>query len=432
MRAPIPDWLGPGLLVVLLSASCGGSGGAGGAAFKGRFSIGVDLPLSGAEASQGRTVLNGVRFAVDEANRGGGVAGYQVAVVDLDDVVGDVHNADKGAENARALVANPEVLGMVGPYNSNVALAQVPITNQAHMAQISPANANECLTKDIPSCRGQASAIRPAGLNTYFRVVSTSDVEGPIVIDYAHDALGLERIAFGSDGELYGRGVADQAARQLAARGGQAVDRRDFDPQARTDYRAWLRQARADGAQAVYFGGTDSTGACLVRAQMAETFPAAAPEIGGGLVTPKCLTDGGDNAVGMLGDTNSADPNQTAQGRAWLTRYRRSFPAAADLGSYTVQAYTATAALLDAIGRAARAAGGALPSRDQVVGQVARTRSFDSPLGRISFDRNGDVVPQVVSLYESRRPTAAEAKVAPSCTPDRSLCWVFRRQLSRG
>jgi branched-chain amino acid transport system substrate-binding protein len=431
MWAAVSRWSVSGMLLVLFVTSCSGSAGSSTAAFKGGFSIGVDLPQSGAEAVQGRTVFNGIRFAADEANRHGGVAGYKVEIVNLDDVVGDAHNADKGAENARVLVANPAVLGMVGPYNSNVGLAQVPVTNQAHLAQVSPANANECLTKDIPSCKGQAKAIRPAGINNYFRVVSTSDVEGPIVVDYARDTLGLERIAIGSDSELYGKGIADQAARELTARGGQVIDRRDFDRQSGNDFRAWLRQARADGAQAVYFGGTDATGACLIRAQMREVFPPDAPELGGGLVTPKCLTDAGENAVGMLGDINSVDLNQTAQGRAWLTSYRRAFPQAGDLGSLTVQAYTATAVLLDAIGRAARAGGGRLPSRDQVLTELALTSGFDSPLGRIGFDRNGDVVPQVVTLYESKHPTDTEAGLAPSCTSDRALCWVFRQQLAR-
>ncbi|MGA8534442.1 MAG: hypothetical protein WB615_10080 [Candidatus Tumulicola sp.] len=48
---------------VLLVAACSGSGPAGKT-----IKIGIDLPLTGADASVGRSTLNGMLLAVDQAN----------------------------------------------------------------------------------------------------------------------------------------------------------------------------------------------------------------------------------------------------------------------------------------------------------------------------------------------------------------------------
>ncbi|TME77746.1 MAG: hypothetical protein E6I47_13140, partial [Chloroflexi bacterium] len=76
-----------GLAVASLAlAACGTSGG--GTANKGTIKIGVDLPESGAEASDGIPTLNGVKYAVQTA---GTVEGFTIEVSNLDDAVNGVH-----------------------------------------------------------------------------------------------------------------------------------------------------------------------------------------------------------------------------------------------------------------------------------------------------------------------------------------------------
>src|SRR5881398_2362596 len=125
-------------------AACGTSGG--GTANKGTIKIGVDLPESGAEASDGIPTLNGVKYAVQTQTN---VEGFTIEVSNLEDAVSGVHDPQKGAQNMQQFVSDSKVLGVVGPFNSNVARAEIPISNRAHLAQISPANTNQCLTKNI-------------------------------------------------------------------------------------------------------------------------------------------------------------------------------------------------------------------------------------------------------------------------------------------
>src|SRR5437879_2876763 len=157
-------------------AACGASNA--GTANKGTIKIGVDFPESGAETSNGVPALNGVQFAVKQV---GSTDGFTLSVFNLDDAVGGVHDPAKGAQNMSQFVDDTKVMGVIGPFNSSVAKAEIPVTNRASMVQISPANTNPCLTKtvyipaaltgpsDVSSADGAAytpAGVRPPGTNT--------------------------------------------------------------------------------------------------------------------------------------------------------------------------------------------------------------------------------------------------------------------------
>ena len=61
------------------------SGGGGGAGSKGNIKVVGVYPLSGAIASDGKEMANGVRMAVDEINARGGLVGYKLNYVEIDD-----------------------------------------------------------------------------------------------------------------------------------------------------------------------------------------------------------------------------------------------------------------------------------------------------------------------------------------------------------
>ena len=68
----------------LFAFACGSSGGGTGGnnANKGTIKIGVDLPESGSEASDGIPTLHGIQYAVDQA---GSIDGFKLAVDNHDD-----------------------------------------------------------------------------------------------------------------------------------------------------------------------------------------------------------------------------------------------------------------------------------------------------------------------------------------------------------
>jgi hypothetical protein len=151
----------------------------GGSTFSGdTIKIAVDLPTSGGDASDGIPTRNGVELAIAQANDKGGVTiggkTYKLEMYALDDAVNGIHNPDQGVKNVQQFIADPAVLAMVGPFNSNVAKAVMPVLNTAGLANISPSNTNETLTKPE---YGLTATLRPTGKVTYFRVCTTDDIQ---------------------------------------------------------------------------------------------------------------------------------------------------------------------------------------------------------------------------------------------------------------
>src|SRR5260221_13070767 len=108
-----------------------------------------ELPTCGKDATSGKAAENGDNLAVDQANASHTIPGYTLLFVPKDDVgPSGIHDPTVGAANVTALASDSLVAGIVGPFNSNVPKAEMPISNQAPVAQISPPNTNPCLTKD--------------------------------------------------------------------------------------------------------------------------------------------------------------------------------------------------------------------------------------------------------------------------------------------
>ncbi|MDP3618123.1 MAG: ABC transporter substrate-binding protein, partial [Rhodoferax sp.] len=68
-------------------------------AFAKTVKIGVLAPLTGPSAADGQEFVNGVKWAVDEANAAGGVAGHTFAVVTADVKDGSAANVTSAVEH---------------------------------------------------------------------------------------------------------------------------------------------------------------------------------------------------------------------------------------------------------------------------------------------------------------------------------------------
>jgi len=77
------------------------------------------------------------------------------------------YSADAGVDNVRKMLDDAAFLGMIGPYNSAVAKAEIPIAAPKNFVMISPANTNPCLTKDIAGCAYHPQDLRAGNPNNY-------------------------------------------------------------------------------------------------------------------------------------------------------------------------------------------------------------------------------------------------------------------------
>jgi ABC-type branched-subunit amino acid transport system substrate-binding protein len=103
--------------------------------------IGSDLPTSGFGSVTVVPLRAAIALAI--ANRGS-IDGYRLVYEPFDDTLIGSWSPLKGEQNARIMTRQPDVLAMIGPYNSQVAQREIPVTNQAELVMISPSNTVDC------------------------------------------------------------------------------------------------------------------------------------------------------------------------------------------------------------------------------------------------------------------------------------------------
>ena len=413
--------MGISLLLMILAAcgagtSTGGGGGATAATGSTTIKIATDLPVSGKDESSGKPAENGAHLAVDDANKKQLIPGYTLVFVPKDDVgPAGLHDPAVGAQNVRALVGDALVAGIVGPFNSSVAKAEMPITNQGPLAQISPANTNPCLTKEgaAAGCTGAndlVPTLRPTGKVNYFRIATTDDHQGPANADYLYKTLSLKKVYVIDDAETYGIGIADAFSKEWQTLGGTVLGR-SSEPATTTSYVSLLTQIATKNPDAIYFGGLDSTGGILIRQQMQQV-PALKnlPFAGGdGIVTSTFsktigLTGGGP----IYGTVATIDEAQVPSAQAFLNEYNMVY-GAANLGAYSAASYDCANILIQAIKTAlangahtpkdSSDAAGAKAFRAAVIAAIQGI-SFSGVLGNQAFDQNGDTTNRIITIYK--------------------------------
>jgi len=371
---------------VLATAGCGGGTAPSGTTVK----IGVDLPLSGADASVGQSTLNGVILAVEQANAKGLPGGLKLEVYQLDDAVQGVHNPGQGVANVRTFVSDPNVLAMVGPYNSNVAKAEIPITNEAGLAQIGPSVVADGLT--IGPDATQLRRTNPTA-NTFFRVCTINSRQGSAAAAFAKQ-FGWNTAYMVDDNETYGLDLTSVFSTDYQKLGGKILGSDHLAPNAQ-DFKALLLKIAAAKPAVLYYGGVTSTGGGLLRKQMFDTGIGAMPFMGGDGI-PDLNTVAGKDADGAYYTIAAPNAEKLPSAQAFVKAYVARFHA--PVGAYSANAYVATQVAIDAIAAAATANKGAIPDRASVVKGVAAT-DLQSAIGRVRFDAAGDIRNPVISLY---------------------------------
>ena len=387
----IPLALCAALAFSLTACSGGGSSAQSTAGSTGSIvKIGIDLPTSGGDASVGISTQQGALLAVEQARKNF-PAGFDLQGYPLDDAVAGVHNPQQGAANVRNFAGDDAVLAVVGPYNSNVAAAEIPVTNAAMLAQIGPSVVSEGLT-----IGDDAKALRRANpnTNTFFRVCTTDSRQGSALAQFGRK-LGYKSVYVIDDNETYGLDLANRFEVDFKALGGTVLGH-DHIAKNTQDFKALLIKIAAMKPDVVFFGGVTSTGGGLIRKQMSGTGMAKTPYLGGDGIADLATVAGdlSDGAYYAVAAPNAFKlPSAQAFVKAYAARYH------SPIGPYSANAYAATQVAIAGIERAIKSNGNKMPSRAQVVAAIAGSPSVATPIGPIAFDAHGDVRSPVLSLY---------------------------------
>ncbi|MEK7340750.1 MAG: branched-chain amino acid ABC transporter substrate-binding protein, partial [Candidatus Binatota bacterium] len=168
---------------------------------KGVIKIATQSPLSGEQAAQGEYIKLGAQLAAEEAVKTFKALGFDLLFVPYDDQA----KPEVGVVNARSIVADPDMLLVVGHFNSGVALPSSDIYKDSLLAMISPANT--------------ATEITDRGYPNVNRVCGRDDIQGPVGAKYAAQDLKRKSVYIVHDKTLYGQGVADTFRNEAARLG---------------------------------------------------------------------------------------------------------------------------------------------------------------------------------------------------------------------
>jgi len=374
-------------------------GASGGGATKGTVNIAIDLPQQGSDKAASDPIINGIKLAVKQA--GGAAGGYKIEIpqsVIFDNALNGAHDPQTGANNMNQIVALPNVIASIGPLNSNVAAAQIPISSAQGLAQCSPANTRTDLTKG-----DAATKLRGGKPNNYVRVVTTDDVQGPAAAQYIYDTLKKTSVYIIDDTETFGKGVADTFEADFKTRGGTVV-KRDGAPKTTQDYVTLMTAAKALNPQSIYFGGVTATGGARILKAAVQVGLGDIPYVG-----PDGIQDGSgttkDSFLNLAGDDakNSyatlAGIGTFAGKEKFDADYKTEFKT--DATGYAAQGFACAQVVIDALGRAAATNPADMKALREAV-RVAMTDSthkYTTVQGEITFDANGDTSQKIVSVY---------------------------------
>jgi len=336
---------------------------------KGVIKIVTQSPLSGEQAALGEHIKLGAQLAVEEAIKGFKALGFDLVFVPFDDQA----KPEVGVANARNVVSDPDVLLVVGHFNSGVALPASEIYKDSMLAIISPANT--------------ATEITDRGYPNVNRVCGRDDIQGPVGAIFAAKDLKAKSVYIIHDKTLYGQGVADNFRDEAKKLGLKILGYEGTEE--RANFGPMIIPMKAKNPDLVYFGGIYHQGGLLLK-QMREKGVKAFFMGPDGLDSSEMVKIAGDPVVGSYYTTVAGPIDAYPESAAFAKRFKQRF--GKEVESFGMYGYDSAAVGLKAIEQAIQEGGGKKPTRAQVSTAVRKLKNFKGITGSISFDGKGDPV----------------------------------------
>ena len=341
-----------------------------GQAGKGTIKIATQSPLSGGQAALGEGIKLGAQLALDKLKGNLTKQGFKVELVPFDDQA----KPDVGVANAKNIIADKDILVVIGHLNSGVAIPSSEVYKEVDLAMISPANTNERITD--------------RGYPNINRVCGRDDVQGPVGAEFAAQTLKVKSVYVIHDKTTYGQGVAEAFKADLEKKGVKVVafegteEKSNFDP--------IITPIKAKNPDLVYFGGIYDQAAPFFK--QAREKGVKSKFLGPDGIDSSDLVKIAGKAVVGIYYTTAAAPSTSAQAKQFGDDFKKKFGKNPE--PYAAEAYVATAIALKALESAAT--GGKVPTRAAVATAIRKVK-YTGMTGSIEFDDKGD--PKKASYY---------------------------------
>ncbi len=330
--------------------------------------IGIAGPMTGPVAQYGDMQFSGARMAIQRINASGGVNGEMLEAVEVDDVCDP-----KQAVTVANRLVNEGVSFVVGHLCSSSTQPASDIYEDEGILMITPAATSPDITA--------------RGYELVFRTIGLDSMQGPVAAQHLI-SLEPERVAIVHDKQQYGEGIATAVRNELEEAGvnvvmfeGITAGDKDF-----SSLVTKLKQANVDY---VYYGGYHpELGLILRQARQADlnaTF--MGPE---GVGNKDINTIAGEASEGLLVTLPpSFDEKEENQELVKAFQDKGEDPS----GPFVLTSYTAVQLIADGIEQA----GSTDPFE---VAEALREGTFETPIGTVSYNENGDMEAFEFVVYE--------------------------------
>ncbi len=373
-----------------------------------------DLPLKGDSAERSKQQNDAI---VQELARKGWQAGndIQVAFQACDDSIASTGEWDENLcrTNAQKYAANPDIIGVIGTYNSGCAAIEMPVLNKAPgggVPMVSPGNTFVCLTEPSPTlCKpDEPDVYFPSGTRNYIRVVPNDAVQGAGMASFANEQ-GIRKpfiLIASDDPTSEGQGRTFEGAAKSLGMSIAGVEH--YDPKAGS-YTDLMNKAKAAGADAVFLGAIlEENGAQLIKDKVSVLGPndgsvkLLAPD---GFAQQNTIDQAGSASAGMYVSLPGKVPGSlTGQGEDFVNELR------SQVGDQPIEVFApyagqAAEVLLNAIRVGKTRAG--------TIDQLFQTKVTDGITGSFAITPSGDPQPAPISVQKAAATFELEKTIVP-------------------
>jgi branched-chain amino acid transport system substrate-binding protein len=346
------------------------------------LTIAVAGPITGDLAEFGAQMKRGAEKAVADINKAGGVAGKQLKL----EVGDDACDPKQAVAVANDLVSKG-VIFVAGHFCSGSSIPASAVYHEEGILQITPASTNPKFTDD------------PAAANwgTVFRTCGRDDQQGTFAGGWLAEHYKGKKVAIVHDKSAYGKGLADLTKENMNKAGLQEVLYEGITA-GEQDYTALVTKLKEAGVDAIYFGGYHPEAALIVR-QSREQGLQAPLLSGDSLNTLEFATLAGKAADGTM-FTNAAEARNLPTAVKVVEEFRKE---GFEPEGYTLSTYAAIQVWAAAVAKAG--------STDAAkVAETIHGNSYDTVIGKLSFDPKGDLTSSTYVWYVFKDGNYSELK----------------------
>lgn len=329
--------------------------------------VAIAGPMSGQYASAGDQIRKGAEMAIADINARGGVLGQKLVLE-----VGDDACDPKQAVAVANQMVNKKIAFMHGHWcsSSTIPASEVYLESNILMATVST-----------------NPKVTDRGLKNVFAIAGRDDQQGQVGGGYLVDRFKGKKIAVVDDKSAYGKGLADEIAKAMTAKGGKPALRESITA-GEKDYSGLIAKLKQAGVEVLVFGGYHTEVALILR--QAEQAKLNLTVLGGDTMSNTELVTAAGKAANNVLFTFGPDARKNPAAAPIVKKFR---DAKVEPEGYVLYAYAA----FQLFEQAAKSANSV---KYNELEKSLRGGNFDTVLGKMAFDAKGNSKAPAFVVYQ--------------------------------